>query len=137
MSSLIQYVSLLAVRRQAMGGGFRGENNDYDLKQMLMVVVVLSLISGALFLLDRWIRYRIRIRTYESPAELFRQLCQTHELDRPARRLLRSVASYWKLASPAVLFIEPDYFRPEKLPTDWSNRTPQLEQLHRRLFEAL
>jgi hypothetical protein len=137
MSILIQNAALLAVRRQAMGGGFRGENNDYDLSQMLMVVVVLAVISGVLFVLDRWIRYRIRIRTYESPAELFRQLCRTHELDRPSRRLLRSLASYWKLTTPALLFIEPDYFRPEKLPADWSDRTPHLEQLHRRLFEAL
>jgi hypothetical protein len=137
MTPLAHYVWLLAVRRQAMGGGFRGENNDYDLSQMATVVILLASISGVLFLLDRWIRRRIRQKTYESPTELFRQLCRTHELDRSARRLLQSLASHWQLANPGVLFIEPDYFRPEKLPADWYDRAPQLEQLHRQLFEAL
>jgi ABC-type Fe3+ transport system permease subunit len=67
MPVVVHYVWLLAVRRQAMGGGFRGENNDYDLSQMATVVVVLASISGVLFLLDRWIRRRIRQKTYESP----------------------------------------------------------------------
>jgi hypothetical protein len=127
----------MAVRRQGMGSGFRGENNNYDLSQMLLFVVALGTTSGILFLLDRWIRRYIRRRAYESPIELFRQLCRTHELDRASRRLLQALASHWQLASPAVLFIEPDYFRPEKLPADWYDRAPQLEQLHRQLFEAL
>jgi hypothetical protein len=35
------------------------------------------------------------------------------------------------------LFVEPDYFRPEKLPSDWYERVSQIEQIHRKLFEAL
>jgi hypothetical protein len=137
VNALVAQILLFAVRRQGMGSGFRGENNDYDLSQMLLVVIALAVVSGMLFLLDRWIRRRIRYKTYESPAELFRQLCRAHELDHSARRLLRSLAIHWKLANPAVLFIEPDYFRPEKLPADWDDRMPQLEQVHRRLFDAL
>ncbi|HEY4235557.1 MAG TPA: hypothetical protein VGM76_19150 [Lacipirellulaceae bacterium] len=137
MFTLSENIWLLAVRRQGMGGGFRGENNQFDVSQMLVVVAVLASISAVLFLLDRWIRRRIRLKTYESPTELFRQLCRTHELDRSARRLLQLLASQWKLANPASLFVEPDYFRPEKLPADWYDRAPQLELLHRQLFEAL
>jgi hypothetical protein len=137
VSAITSQLWLFAVRRQALGGGFRGENNTYDVSQMVTVVGVLSAVCAVLFLLDRLIRRRIRLKAYESPTELFRQLCQTHELDRSARRQLQLLASHWQLANPGLLFVEPDYFRPEKLPADWSDRTPQLEQLHRQLFEAL
>jgi hypothetical protein len=137
MPTLAPQFWLFAVRRQAMGGGFRGENNDYDVSQMLIVVAVVTSIATVLFLVDRWIRRYNRLKANESPTELFRQLCRTHELDRSARRLLQSLASHWQLAHPGVLFVEPDYFRPEKLPADWYDRAPELEQIHRKMFEAL
>jgi hypothetical protein len=136
MLTTVQTIWLLAVRRQALGGGFRGENNTFDLTPIVIVVGVLTPIIIAIYLADRWIRRRIRLRTYDSPSGLFHQLCQTHELNRSARRLMQSLASHWQLANPGVLFIEPDYFRPDKLPADWYDRAPELEQLHRQLFEA-
>jgi hypothetical protein len=137
MSALYHHLWFFAVRRQAMGGGFRGENNDYDFTQMAVVVSVLAAVVGVLFLLDRWIRRRSRLKTYESPTELFRQLCNTHELDRSACHQLKQLAAHWQLAHPAMLFVEPDYFRSEKLPAAWYERVPQIEQIHRKLFEAL
>jgi hypothetical protein len=136
MLTIAQTLWLFAVRRQAMGGGFRGENNTFDLTPILTVLGVLIPIIAALFLIDRWIRRRIRQRTYDSPSGLFQQLCQTHELDRSGRRLMHLLASHWQLTNPGVLFIEPDYFRPDKLPPDWYDHAPELEQLHRQLFEA-
>jgi hypothetical protein len=70
MPALAQQLWLIAVRRQAMGGGFRGENNDYDVSQMLIVVVVIAAVAAVLFLVDRWIRTYNRRKTYESPTEL-------------------------------------------------------------------
>jgi hypothetical protein len=137
MSALVAHIWLFAVRRQAMAGGFRGENNDYDVTQLAVVVGVLAAVVGVLFLLDRWIRRRSRLRMYESPTELFRQLCKAHQLDRAACHQLKQLAAHWQLAHPALLFVEPDYFRPERLPSDWFERVPQIEQIHRKLFEAL
>ena len=136
MSALYGHIWLFAVRRQAMAGGFRGENNDYDFTQMAVVVGVLAAVVGVLFLVDRWIRRRSRLRMYESPTELFRQLCRAHELDRAACYQLKQLATHWQLTHPAMLFVDPDYFRAEKLPADWYERVPQIEQIYRKLFEA-
>jgi hypothetical protein len=137
MTTLYQSLWILAVRRQGMGAGFRGENNDYDLTPFLVFVCVLAAIVGALFLLDRWIRRYNRLKMYNSPTELFRQLCQTHELARHESHQLKQLATHWQLSHPATLFVEPDYFRPDKLPADWFDRTSQIEQIHRKLFDAL
>jgi hypothetical protein len=134
---LAHNVWLLAVRRQGMAGGFRGENNNVDVSQMLLFLAGMAAVVAALFLVDRWIRRRSRFKMYESPAELFRQLCRMHELGRPECQQLKQLAAHWQLALPAMLFVEPDYFRAEKLPPDWHDRMPQIEQLHRKLFEAL
>jgi hypothetical protein len=137
MCVLFRHVWLFAVRRQALVGGFRGENNNFDVTQLAYMLTGLAAVIGLLYLLDRWIRRRSRVKMYESPTELFRQLCRMHELNRQDSHQLKQLAAHWKLPHPAVLFIDPDYFRPEKLPTDWHERAPVIEQLHRKLFEAL
>jgi hypothetical protein len=137
MLAAISHLVLFAVRRQDLGGGFRGENNDYDIAEMVIVVSVLAVVISLLYLVDRWIRRRNRIKMYESPTELFRQLCRVHELGRSESQQLKQIAAYWKLVHPGALFVEPDYFRPDKLPADWYERVPQIELLHRKLFEVL
>jgi hypothetical protein len=137
MSSIYQSLWLLAVKREGMGAGFRGENNHYDLTQMGIVIALLALIIAILYLIDRGIRHYNRTKMYNSPWELFRQLCRTHELARQECQQLKQLATHWRLAHPAVLFIEPEYYRADKLPSDWLERVPHIEHLHRKLFDAL
>src|SRR5437868_102668 len=122
MTILYQHLWILAVRRQGMGAGFRGEKNDYDITPFLVFICVLTVVVTTLFLLDRWIRRHNRLKIYNSPTELFRQLCRTHELARHECQQLKQLATHWQLTHPASLFVEPDYLRLDKPPAEWSER---------------
>ena len=137
MTTLYQSLWILAVRRQGMGGRFSRRKQRLRSHAVFSFYLRLGGHRRRLFLLDRWIRRYNRLKMYNSPTELFRQLCRTHELARHESHQLKQLATHWQLSHPATLFVEPDYFRPDKLPADWFERTSQIEQIHRKLFDAL
>jgi hypothetical protein len=62
------------------------------------------------------------------------ELCRGHELDQVSRRLLRSLATWHRLAQPARLFVEPQWFDAASLSEPLRMRQAELERLRDRLF---
>ena len=121
---------------QRLGDHFRrNSTGSYDYN-LLGVLALLAGIGIGLFLLHRFARRRENAKSYDSPPELFRELCRAHRLDRADRRLLKRLAAAWGLASPAYLFIEPDYFETAGLSAEWEEDSRRVAGLRARLFEG-
>lgn len=97
---------------------------------LLLAGVAVGIVSGALYYGHRW-HHRHR---HQSHAALFRGLCETHRLDRSARRLLSQVGRYHRLAQPARLFTEPEWLEPAKLGDRFSAKAGEVADLRTRLF---
>ena len=74
-------------------------------------------------------------RSYFSSKRLFLELCQTHGLDWPSRRLLGQLASAREPAHPARVFVEPTWFQTAAIPETLRPYRQELEVLRRQLFE--
>lgn len=133
----LETIWLLAARRwdlRSMGEGFRGENAEFHAVKLLTIVAVILVVCVGLVVFERLARRSDRAPTLDSPAELFRELCRLHRVDRAGRRLLKRLAVHWGLASPALLFVEPEYFQPAKLPEEWQPESRKIDRLRRKLF---
>jgi hypothetical protein len=73
-------------------------------------------------------------RSIDNPKTLFRDLCWAHDLTRREISLLRSLADHRKLATPAMLFVQPSHFDVEKLGPGWQPYAARLADLRDRLF---
>jgi hypothetical protein len=71
-----------------------------------------------------------------SPWCLFRELCKAHRLSSRERQLLIRLAKQERLEQPAMLFIEPAIWQPERLGAAWRRSMPELDRLRKRLFAA-
>ena len=131
--------SILARTRdlRSMSEGFRSVGFDDKAWETLIVGGIIVGISLALILIGRHFRRFERMKTYNSPPELFRELCRLHRLDWSRRRLLKRLAAEWEMTSPALLFIEPERFNAARLPAEWQEKAEQLEQLRHQLFGSL
>lgn len=127
---------LLASREMLrnLGSGFREKRATFEPTDLIPWVAVLVGLFIALVLLSRWLSRRDRSQHFNSPRALFGALCQLHDLDRVARKLLRELAAHHKLAQPARLFLEPDRFEPNQLSPSLLARQPALEAVRARLF---
>jgi hypothetical protein len=120
-----------------MSEGFRSRSMEDNAFEVLAVTGVLIVVCLTLLLIGRHFRRFERLKSYDSPPELFRELCRVHRLDWSSRRLLRRLAAEWEMTSPALLFIEPERFNAARLPDDWQPHAPKLERLRQQLFETL
>jgi hypothetical protein len=134
-----QSTALLARSRdlRSMSEGFRSVGYDDKAFETLLVTGIILFICIALLLTARYFRRFERLKSYDSPPELFRELCRVHRLDWPTRRLLKRLAAEWEMTSPALLFIEPERFNSARLPAEWQEKAAQLEQLRQQLFGQL
>ena len=132
-------LSMLARTRdlRSMSEGFRSVGFEDKAFETLVVVGIILAISLTLILVGRHFRRFERLKSYDSPPELFRELCRVHRLDWSSRRLLKRLAAEWEMTSPALLFIEPERFNAARLPADWQDRAERLGQLRQQLFGAL
>jgi hypothetical protein len=73
-------------------------------------------------------------RPVDKPKNLFRDLCWAHDLTRREIALLRSLADHWRLATPALLFVEPARFDRDKLGPGWAPQAARIVELRDRLF---
>jgi hypothetical protein len=135
----IDLVTLLARTRdlRSMSEGFRSVGFDDKAFETLLVTGILVAVSLTLLLVGRHFRRFERLKSYDSPPELFRELCRVHRLDWSSRRLLKRLAAEWEMTSPALLFIEPERFNAMRLPAEWQEKSHELEQLRHQLFGAL
>jgi hypothetical protein len=122
---------------RSMSEGFRSVGFDDKAWETLIVGGIILAIAVTLILIGRYVRRFERMKSYNSPPELFRELCRLHRLDWSSRHLLKRLAAEWEMTSPALLFIEPERFNVARLPEEWQDKTPQLEQLRHKLFGTL
>ncbi len=90
----------------------------------------LALIYGAIHMAKR-----LTHRWHNSHGGLFCSLCRVHRLDRSARRLLKQVVQYHRLAQPARVFIEPYWLDPTRLGAPLRGRAAEVAALRSRLFD--
>jgi hypothetical protein len=92
---------------------------------LVVVTVVWQVIS----------RRRRRDFDYDRPPRLFSDLCRAHRLSWSSRRLLKHLAVARGLKSPAMLFVEPEYFDMTNVPPALKASAVELRQLRHKLFD--
>lgn len=118
-----------------LGKGFHGIDAKENAVQTLIVGAIIVVICVGLLIIDRYARSKKLARSADDPNELFQDLCRIHRLNRSSRRLLKNLAAECELEVPAVLFVEPEQFSAAKLPPEWHQRSSELDDLRKRLFE--
>lgn len=138
-SAVIEQFALLARTRDLrdMSAGFRSVGYEDKAFETLIAATIIISISVTLLLIGRYFRRFERLKSYDSPPELFRELCRVHRIDWLDRRLLKRLAAEWEMTSPALLFIEPERFNAARLPEHWREKSHRLEELRQRLFGSL
>jgi hypothetical protein len=115
--------------KQFREGGGAGLDTTY-LVVLIVAVVAMIVIVGVL---AHFLGLREAIGL-NRPRALMTELCRGHELDQVSRRLLRSLATWHRLAQPARLFVEPQWFDAASLSEPLRMRQAELERLRDRLF---
>jgi hypothetical protein len=99
----------------------------------ILFAVIIAGIWAALFMWDRM--RRMAPATPKVAQSLFDQLCQAHRLDAGDSTLLSEAAREFNLASPALLFVQPDHLT--RLSADGVEHAAGYRQLRERLFGAI
>lgn len=71
-----------------------------------------------------------------TPARLFSELCQAHELSMSHRMLLRKLASGHQLKDPALIFLAAEKFEEDALPPNVRHQSDEIAKLQEKLFGA-
>jgi hypothetical protein len=139
LSNILEQLAVLGRTRDLrdMSEGFRSVGYEDKAFETFVAAAIIVTICVTLILVGRYFRRFERLKTYDSPPELFRELCRVHRIDWADRRLLKRLAAEWEMTSPALLFIEPERFNAARLPEHWQENARQLEQLRHHLFGAL
>jgi hypothetical protein len=138
MSHALEHLFRLLARTHDLRGfseGFRSRSVEDNAFEVFLVVGGLVLLCVVLLVVGRYARRFENLKSYDSPPELFRELCRAHGLNWSSRRLLKRLAAEWELASRSQLFVEPERFDTARLPADWRGDKDHLETLRKRLFE--
>lgn len=136
LNTLLLNIGLLAERTnwQRLGDNFRRGPGSVDQYKLIAIVAIVVAFGIGLVLLWRFAKPHDRRKSYNSPTELFRELCHKHRLDRADRRILKRLAAAWGLAGPTYLFVEPDYFDVTGLSDEWEQNAPRVSRIRQRLF---
>lgn len=126
LDSLEGFVNALRDRR---GRGDYGE--------ILSSLMVLTIISVAVWLLARGFDRLCRRRSYSAPYRLLWSLSRAHRLRWSQWWLLRRIARQENMDDPARLFLEPEWLDPARLGPEFANQGPQILVLRARLFVDL
>ncbi len=120
---------------EQMGRRFRPGGNSFDVSD---AIVWLSFIAGAVALV--WFLHSLVTRVTQankhSQNRLFGQLCVIHDVGWHDRRLLYRLAGVHGLPHPVHLFLSPECFQPQTLPSEMSAFQGEVAQLHATLFGA-
>jgi hypothetical protein len=139
MTATLGFPMLLAEAEQwrEMGRDFRVDHTKLDPGLIFASIVVLVTVVGFLWFLHRLMNCREGRRLYNSPKQLFRSLCNLHELTRSERRILSHLARVDQLPQPACVFLEPDRFDAAMKAPAFQSQRKQLEQLRAKLFAGM
>ncbi len=116
-----------------MGHRFHGKNAELHWNDLFMLLAIVVAVAAAGCFLTRIAR-RERHRRTNSPRGLFQELCRAHQLDRQSRNLLLRLAKHQELSHPARLFVDPERFAPDRLPTLLPAQAQRLARLREQLF---
>lgn len=119
---------------EAMGRNFRGEYAEFHANDLLGIAILLTIVGGVTYFLWRVLAREQSDQPYHKPKRLFRELCDAHQLDTSTRALLRDLARAHGMSQPAMLFLERERFRTDRLNPSWRTRATELEALAARLF---
>ncbi len=108
----------------------RGLENHYWLGLLIVVGMVLAVWLAERFLFSRR-------RKPNRPWGLFFALCRRHRLTKAERWLLWNLARSRTPEAPARVFLDPELFSPDQLPTVLASKTATLLGLRARLFGDL
>lgn len=97
---------------------------------MIGAVVGAVVIGGAAY----YAHHLVQENKKNSHPELFRGLCQAHELDRGSRKLLKQVVRVYQMNKPALIFVEPKWLRSAAGNAAFQAESENLRQLQDRLF---
>jgi hypothetical protein len=117
-----------------LGEQFSGSGAELSQGEMLSLSAMGLAAVIAIWFLQRLAYRQEHPQSYYRPRRLFRQLCRTHRLKRADCQRLRRLAQRFHLRQPALLFVEPDYFVLENLPSEFSHERQEIDALRRRLF---
>lgn len=117
-----------------MGQRFQRHHSDWQLSQLLLLILLIVTSGIGVYLVSQYIHRRSGGGNYARA--LFAELCRAHRLDWSARRLLAQLASSQRLSSPAQLFLEPQYFEADRLDDAMQKRREELHLLRDKMFGA-
>lgn len=128
--------SLLAVGDSRFSDLVRYLNRASTSRENLIFVLFAVIIAGIWIALFMWDRLRrTALAAPKVAPSLFDQLCQAHRLDSGDSTLLSDAARECNLATPAMLFVQPDHLA--RLSADGMQHAAGYRQLRERLFGAL
>ena len=136
MNTITTHIMLLAQRDrwERLGDRFRS-GRSFDGGDLAIWVGILAAVALTMFWLSRHVRQQETPRASRNPRTLFRELCSAHGLNRDQRRLLTQLADAHQLPHPAALFLEPERFAPEHVPSALKQDGRRLATLRKRLFK--
>ena len=117
-------------------GRFDHERPGITTNQVLIGTAIIAAVILAVIVSRIVARRSKRAYLSNSPAKLFRELCAAHGLSLRSRRLLRRLAEFRGVASPAMLFVEPQHFETKNLSAELKASAHELRQLRTQLFDA-
>lgn len=104
-------------------------------QQAWHTVLFLLALVGIAWLLVKWLVEKLR--TGNHPWILFFTLCWRHRLSLKEQWLLWKLARHRVAEFPAQVFLNPDLFQPDCLPSSWRSQAHLLGNLRSRLFGNL
>jgi hypothetical protein len=132
MHSLVLMASREELHR--VWGRFDHERPGISTNQLIVIVAIVVFASVAAILWRVLKRRASRTFSSDSPSSLFRELCAAHGIKRTDRRLLRKLAESRGITNPAILFVEPQCFESQQLPSDLQASARELRALNETLF---
>lgn len=121
---------------QGMASGFRGRRAQVDTTDVFIWFGIAVGVALSLWGLAKLLSRQERARRHYSPTQLFRALCNAHDLDRRTRNLLREVALLGRLEHPARVFVEIEYLESALARPEFAPRVERLQALRDQLFGA-
>jgi hypothetical protein len=136
MHDSIQWLWVLAARQDMhrVWGRFDHVHTSAT-DQLLIVLGALALLSIVLFVWRLVARRAVRTFSCDSSWRMFGELCAAHRLNLSSRRLLKRLAATRQLASPTMLFVQPEHFETNTLPDSLQSAAAEIQKLRSVLFD--
>ena len=122
---------------QQMGRDFRADRPKLDPTILIACSGILLAIVCGIWFLSRLLKGEDGRRLFNSPRQLFRNLCGQHELSRTECRLLKQIARFQNIEQPASLFLQPEAFDIAARHPEFAQQMSLLRKLRARLFDGI